>query len=112
MSWQAPGDAGLLLSLGDFVLNPRAEILWFAIRRRLLNDRDLHEFTPIGLIAWVFTSWHRRPSAAPSSLTPTRMLRGDRSARACHQLLRARRPNNRRRTRARTNNRHIPLCAD
>ena len=52
MSWQAPGDAGLLLSLGDFVLNPRAEILWFAIRCRLLNDRDLHEFTPIGLIDW------------------------------------------------------------
>ena len=52
MSWQAPGEAGLLLSLADFVLNPRADILWFAIRRRLLNDRDLHEFTPIGLIDW------------------------------------------------------------
>src|SRR5262249_33506326 len=42
----------LLLRLGDFVLNPRAEILWLAIRRRLLDDRDLHEFTPIGLIDW------------------------------------------------------------
>ena len=42
----------LLLALGDFVADPRAEILWLTIRRRLLDDRDLHEFTPIGLIDW------------------------------------------------------------
>ena len=42
----------LLFAFGDFVADPRAEILWFAIRRRLLDDRDLHEFTPIGLIDW------------------------------------------------------------
>ena len=47
-----PGDLVLLLALGDFVAHPRAEILWLAIRRRLLDDRDLHEFTPIGLIDW------------------------------------------------------------
>ena len=42
----------LLLAFGDFVADPRAEILWLAIRRRFLDDRDLHEFTPIGLIDW------------------------------------------------------------
>jgi hypothetical protein len=47
MSWQEPGRAGLFLSLGDFVLNPRAKVLRFLFRNRLLDDGDFHEFTPM-----------------------------------------------------------------
>src|SRR5581483_205188 len=81
--WQKP-ESFLILLLGEVVHDPRAEIVRLLGRRRLLDNGDLHEFTPLWLNGLAATLRNRRGGGPLRQAVQRRLHRSAVTGRRIH----------------------------